>query len=128
MVAALDTLSGSVTRVSAYGFQLDGVDTWYNCSKFVPGLTLPEKGESVRIAVNAKGFVTVIEPLSEPEPQIDPDALGPAPAASRPDRETAITRMACLNTATAVLSSGGRAVDADAVLTLAGRLEGWVSR
>jgi hypothetical protein len=36
--------------------------------------------------------------------------------------------MACLNTATAILSSGGRATDLAAVLAVAEELEAWVLR
>jgi len=45
-----------------------------------------------------------------------------------PDRDTRIMRQAVLNTATAILASGGRATDAKAVFELAAALERWVSR
>jgi hypothetical protein len=50
--------------------------------------------------------------------------LGPP----RPDRDTVITRLAVLNTATAILSAGGLPVVASEVVALAGQLEAWATR
>jgi hypothetical protein len=45
-----------------------------------------------------------------------------------PDKDTRITRMNVLSTATALLSSGYREADPEAVITLAERLERWITR
>ncbi len=52
----------------------------------------------------------------------------PKPNHERPDREICITRMACLNTATAILSAGNRPVDITSVLSHATILEQWIVR
>ena len=45
-----------------------------------------------------------------------------------PERESVITRLAVLNTATAILSSGARATTPEDVVKLAKRLEDWATR
>lgn len=71
-------------------------------------------------------------PVPEPPPTFSERAAAPAPPAApaqrRPGREVVVTRLACLNTAAAVLSSGARVAEPEAVLALAEQLERWVLR
>jgi len=115
-------VEGTVSRINGHGFQLVGRDGWLNVSKYAnPAPELPSEGASVRIGLDKAGFVRSIEQLAA-GPEVEPTPVGNV------DRETRIGRMAALNTATAILSSGGQQASVKDVLTLAGQLEAWGSR
>ena len=121
-------LEGTVGRVNDHGFTLAGRDGWLNFSKFAGELTLPDAGDHVLATLDKGGFVRACTVLSstaaasqDAPTRAEPGTTGPV------DRETRITRSACLNTAVAVLVSHG-AVDPELLLSLAERLEAWVVR
>jgi hypothetical protein len=120
MVAELTTNSveGVVLKVNERGVLLEDSGAWRNVSKFAGELLMPEPGEAVRLTLDKAGFIRQIAVLRAGEPLRFPAA----------DRETCITRMACLNTATAITSSGGQATDLASVLAVAEELEAWVLR
>jgi hypothetical protein len=145
-----DVVEGVVSKANERGVLLTGEDAWINVSKFAqPAPKLPRRGEHVRLHLDRYGFIRDVEALrdeeraryavvpsedgvdaptpEEPSRQVERAENRPL-ATNSPDRELRITRMACLNTATAILSSGGRAADPEAVLALATRLEAWVCR
>jgi len=78
----------------------------------------------VCMGLDKSGFVRTVEPLLT---IVNTPANEVLPIGTRPDRETCITRMACLNTATSVLTCNGP-VDVAELLQLAGTLEEWVTR
>jgi hypothetical protein len=126
-------LEGTVSRVNERGLLLEGEATWRNVSKFAGGIWLPDVSERVRLVLDSAGFIRKIEPLDAPAPSPSVDTSPAAPvstAVSEPhapaDRDTRISRMACLNTATAILSSGGAPTDLAAALAVAEELERWV--
>lgn len=114
------TREGSVQQTNGTGFKLDG--QWVNLSKFAKpeDVPMPVTGSTVRVHLDPKGFVRKVETLATPEP---------APARSTPTgRDGVVTRLAVLNTATAILGSGNRPVDPVDVVRLAGQLETWATR
>jgi hypothetical protein len=56
------------------------------------------------------------------------DNTSPPASSTRPDRDAIVTRLATLNTATAILSAGGLPVVASEVFALAAQLEAWATR
>lgn len=77
----LTNVEGVVSRVSPYGFQLQGREGWLNISKFVePKPELPRFGAKIKVGLNNAGFVCTITtagsaqrterepPPPEPEP------------------------------------------------------------
>jgi hypothetical protein len=146
-----DTVSGVVSRVAGHGFQLAGRDSWLNLSKYAkPAPLLPRGGMHVEVGLDRAGYVRAVHLLAAPQEDSPANAAAraskllypsddqPAPAVEQrtdhsvpnapPDRDTRIMRQAVLNTATAILGSGGRGVNGADVLALAATLEGWVSR
>ena len=121
-----EQLAGVVTCSNVKGFQLEGHDGWLNISKFAAGVAAPERGARVVAGLDKAGFVRTVETVSPIGEYVGNES---ATSGTRPDREVCITRMACLNTATAILSSGGSPVgDVAAVLSTAAQLEAWVCR
>src|SRR5206468_1785696 len=111
-------VEGTVERVTGHGFRLVGQEQWLNLSRYAaPRPELPAVGATVRVGLDKDGFVRTIDVLVPPadEPRTAPASL------AAPDREQRITRMACLNTATAILSSQGPVEIAD-VLAVAAEL------
>jgi hypothetical protein len=117
-----------------------------NISKYAkPAPLLPREGMRVEVGLDPAGYVRAVH-LVAPQQEDSPPGEAPGasellylnnealtPAAERrtaqvPDRDTRIMRQAVLNTATAILGSGGRDISVADVLTLAARLEAWVSR
>jgi hypothetical protein len=123
-------VEGVVGRVNERGVLLEGREGWLNISKFAGGVVLPEPGARVRLSLDNAGFIRGIETLAAPAPlgQEDGSALAGFPVSVASVRDVRIMRQAVLNTATAILSSGGRATDAAAVIALAEELEAWVTR
>jgi hypothetical protein len=134
MVAEVERIEGTVARVNGSGFQLTGRPGWLNLSKFArPAPALPGEGERVAVSLDGRGYVRAVERLAAPLPDAAPvsasggegEASSPA---SPPDKDMRIVRMNALSNAIAVLASGGRAVQAADVFTLAAQFEGWVNR
>jgi len=110
-------ITGKVLRTNGNGFKLESQDKWLNISKYAQDVQMPEVGQQVKVSLDSAGFVRKVEKMPGQQP-------GPANGS----RDTTITRLAVLNTATAILSSGNQVVDADEVLALATRLEAWATR
>ena len=122
-----DTIEGTVARVGSYGFTLDGREGWVSISKFAePRPDLPVEGARIRAELDRSGYARTIEVLELPEP-VAP-ARNDGGAQLLPERDTRIMRQAVLNTAVALLSSGGRETNLDAVIATAETLEQWVTR
>lgn len=148
------TISTQVAMVSArneHGVKLDGDPAWFNYSKFAAkdALTPPPVGARAVVVFDKAGYIRAISPAGEgsglqpdpaptaPAPTVESPATTPESGPTRtephvphgvPCADRRIARMAALNTATAVLSSGGRAVDANEAIALAAKLEAWVYR
>ena len=134
MVAQTDVIEGKVARVNPNGFRVVGRDRWFNLSRYGERPPLPLPGQWVKAAVDERGFLQSVEVVpAELSTGVGAQAVtapesNPGATASHPDKDMRITRLAVLNTATALLSSGGRRADGDAVIALAARFEGWVTR
>lgn len=151
----LTTILGTVAQVNDKGLKLEGAAGWLNVSKFAVGVVMPTRGQWVTVTLDGKGFVRAILPAYPPEspapvavapaqppaapvvgtaPELKPEAPDwPLPwegdAEQQPGTQRIISRQAVLNTATAILSSGGRAIaDPAEVVGLAAQLEKWVYR
>ena len=119
-----EQVAGVVTCSNSKGFQLEGRDGWLNISKFAAGVAAPERGARVVAGLDKAGFVRTVELV-----EVSSAEAPPTEPRTSPDRETAITRMAAINSAIALLSSGGRAIgDVASVLETAARFEQWVCR
>jgi hypothetical protein len=134
--AQLETRDVQVQQVNGHGFKSTDGD-WYNASKFArpEDVVLPKPGERVQVSLDRSGFVRKIAsatlPTTAPEPTPQPPVVEAATVAAhiqQDDKGTAITRMNVLTTAAAILASGGRVADPNDVLSLAARLEVWVTR
>lgn len=122
-----DAIEGVVARVGSYGFTLDGREGWVSISKFAdPRPDLPVEGARIRAELDRSGYARTIEILEMPEPGTS-NRDGATPLLL-PDRDTRIMRQAVLNTAVALLSSGGRETNLDDVIATAEALEQWVVR
>ena len=120
----IEYVEGTVGRYNERGFTLRERDGWLNISRYAtPAPPIPNEGARVRAGIDGSGFVRTVEVLEPPPAASRPDGMPVAPA-----REVAVTRMACLNTATAILSSGGRRTEPADVVSLAEELERWVLR
>ena len=132
-----EVLTGTVSRVNERGLILNDEDCWLNVSRYAkPAPVLPRVGESVRVYLDKDGYVRDVErvpyevdvpPPEEPSRQVEATRSNGSTALT-PDRDLRICRQAVLNTATAILSSGGLPASPDEVLALAERLEAWVGR
>lgn len=125
------TYTGRVVSVNPKGLKLDGHDDWYNVSKFATDVILPERGETVTVVVDGKGFLRAVQPYhgAVPAPSAATATLAPcAPsgwAATSKDRT--ITRLACLKAAAEFSASKQASSSAD-VLLVAAAWERWVLR
>lgn len=118
------TFTGRVAAVNERGLRLDGHDSWLNVSKFAVGVVLPERGATVTVTVDSKGFIRSLE-TAEPGPAAIRGGSGaPEPASAR---ETAITRLAVLKAAAAFAASRDGLKSGD-VLKIAESWERWVNR
>jgi hypothetical protein len=122
------TYSGRVAAVNPKGLRLDGHESWFNISRFATDVVLPERGETVTVVVDGKGFLRAIQPLDgpgatngshDPTPASAPGAIG--------TKDRTITRLAVLKAAAAFAASRPEASSAD-VLKVAEAWERWVLR
>ena len=134
---------GTVAAVTAKGLKLDGAAEWLNFSRYTP-VQPPERGASIVVIHDDRRFIHAIASMEptptsadaafrarlavEPVEPMQPVQPEPAPAGPPAGKDRTITRLAVLNTATAILSSGGQPADPDAVIALAARLEAWATR
>lgn len=58
------TFTGRVVSVNERGLRLEDHESWYNVSKFAPGVVMPARGAVVTIAVDSKGFIRSCEPFN----------------------------------------------------------------
>jgi hypothetical protein len=145
-----DFVEGVVGRVNERGIQFEGSSEWLNVSKYAkPAPKLPKPGEHVQLTLDGQGYIRTVDVLHDeararyeagpPDDGVDiPPPEEPSRQVERnlvtqhdqvaPDKDTQIRRMNALSTATAILSSGGRACEPDDVLALAAQLEAWVGR
>jgi hypothetical protein len=138
-------VEGRFARVNDHGLQLVGEDSWLNISRYAkPAPKLPRVGDLAYCVLDKEGYVRSIDVLhDEPRARYDVEDGVDVPAPEEPsrqverplpignavpDKDTQIRRMNALSTATAILSSGGRAVDLGEVTALAEILERWVTR
>lgn len=137
------TFTGKVIKANDSGVIIDTMpDVWLNKSSRgdAAALTLPQVGQTVSIeatpwkdrlyiqsiAVNGTGTTSHTAAHHAPESAHDAQETS-----QEPDRERRIARMACLNTATALLSHNvpvGECIRAEVLEALAARLESWVYR
>ncbi len=127
----VEEISGVVEAANPRGLLLAGREGWLNISRYAdPVPEIPAEGSLVRLGLDKAGFIRTIA--------VEAEAERPAFAAVSESaggygqtfgvRDQRIMRQAVLNTATAILSSGGREAEPDDVIALAERLESWVTR
>jgi hypothetical protein len=138
-ISHTEVIEGRVAKANEHGIVLEGQIPWFNISKYAkPRPVVPHTGEHVRLILDKDGYVREVERVpyetdgvdspapEEPSRQVEAPSRGAHHAA--PDKDQRITRMACLNTATAILSSGGKTTVVADVMAAAEVLEGWVCR
>jgi len=128
-----EEITGTITTANERGLKLAGEEFWRNVSKFVDDVVIPGKGTRVVLGLDKAGFIRhlVVADTREHDPETRcGENLGVRSdnAGERPDKDCQIRRMNALSTATAILLSGGRAAEIDAVLFAAETLERWVTR
>lgn len=123
------TYTGVVRSVNERGLKLDGHDSYFNVSKFAPPITLPERGETVTVCVDAKGFLRSCELADGPAPIAGgSDAVRAAQGRSgASDKDRTITRLAVLKAAAEYAASKPESKSTD-VLAIAAAWERWVNR
>lgn len=121
---ATTTIEGTITKTNGKGFQIAEQEGWLNISKWAnpSEAAMPALGAKVMLTLDGSGFVRKI--TEKASPAVEPAAM-PATVDAKDKR---ITRLAVLNTATSILSSGNRATSAKDVVELAAKLEAWVTR
>jgi hypothetical protein len=142
MAQQLSTFTATVAKVSDRGFKIAEGDWWLNWSRFAGDRTTPPVGVKVNVTVDGREFVQhveVVQPTPPPAaiatvttsapsaPAIEPAAPSAIWNAQDP-RGKVILHESVLNSAVAILSSGGRVVDPKDVVALAERLGQWVTR
>ncbi|MDP9224005.1 MAG: hypothetical protein M3P18_09130 [Actinomycetota bacterium] len=143
MAMSLEQSDVEVLQTNGTGFRTRERG-WVNVSRYAnpTDVLLPSVGERVVLHLDKAGFVRRIEPVAPiatqnaPQTRTGPMAGQTAPEAivstsgpiAQDDRGIVITRLAVLNTAVALLSSGGGATTLEEVLDVAARLEAWATR
>jgi hypothetical protein len=135
-MTTLELVNGTVDRVNAKGFRLQGESDWRNYSRYAdPADILPPSiGAPVAVSVDSSGFVRAVQVVGEranerpSSPVRETHTELPAMPVTRPEKDIVVTRLAVLNTATAIASSGGQETDLRTVLALAEELEQWAIR
>jgi hypothetical protein len=131
-----ELISGTIDRVNAKGFRLQGEGDWRNYSRYAdPADILPPSiGAAVAVSVDSQGFVRSVQVVGERTHERDsfsvrePAHEAPLACSPRLEKDIVVTRLAVLNTATAIASSGGQETDLVTVLALAEELEAWAVR
>jgi len=118
------TFTGRVAAVNERGLRLDGHESWFNVSKFAAGVVLPERGATVTVSVDNKGFLRAVAPANGAAPSPLPVAGG---SQSATDRDRTITRLAVLKAA-AEFGAARPSVKSGEVLAIAESWERWVYR
>lgn len=117
------TYTGRVVSVNPKGLKLDGHDDWYNVSKFATDVILPERGDTVTVVVDGKGFLRAVQSIDGPS-STNGTSHAPLPTAGR---ETTITRLAVLKAA-AEFGAARPSLKSGDVLAIAESWERWVLR
>jgi hypothetical protein len=110
-----EAIEGTVQAVNEKGVKVNG--SWYNRSQYGPDGALPRKGEHVVLQVSGGKWIKSWRPLDGPTAQTH----------NGTQRETTITRLACLKAAAEFAASRPDAKSAD-VLKIAEAWEAWVNR
>lgn len=133
MVASLSlstTFTGRVRSVNPKGLKLEDHEDWLNVSKFATDVVMPERGETVTVVVDGKGFVRAIQPhdgpAAAPSGATATLATG-APSAAPTSKDRTITRLAVLKAAAEFSASKPESKSGD-VLLIAASWERWVLR
>jgi len=126
----VEEISGLIEAANPRGLLLAGREGWLNISRYAdPVPAIPPEGSLVRLGLDKAGFIRTIDVEAEAErPAFAVSETAGAYGQTFGLRDQRIMRQAVLNTATAILSSGGREADPDEVVALAERLESWVTR
>lgn len=125
MASMSSTFTGRIVSVNDKGLKLEGHETWLNVSKFAPAVVLPERGETVTVCVDSKGFIRSVERLDGPAAiRGGSDAPGPS---SAQHKDRTITRLAVLKAAAEYAASKPESKSGD-VLKIAASWERWVLR
>jgi hypothetical protein len=115
-----ETLEGTVDRANARGVKLTNRDDYLNFSKYAdPPIAPPRRGASVRLGLDADGFVRELQVL---------DTSGPAPTDDRSREIRRMAAMKCAATITAAALQSNAEARADHVFTLADRLLAWLEK
>lgn len=123
------TYTGRVVSANPKGIRLDGHDEWLNYSKFATDIIPAERGQSVTVTVDSKGFIRTLQPLDGPDATNGAhDAVRAAQTRAAPSaRDTAITRLAVLKAASEFAAARPMLKSGD-VLMIAASWERWVNR
>ncbi len=134
-------LEGRVTAANGNGFKLHNVADWLNLSKYAKpaDVFVPRVGEHVRVKVDNSNFVRSVAGLpvaggeaqpgaQEAQPEAAPEPRTEAIMSQVDAKDLRITRLACLNTSTAIIAGSTGRANPDEVIALAERLESWVLR
>jgi hypothetical protein len=135
-MVTMTLIEGVIDRVNAKGFRLQGESDWRNYSRFAdPADILPPNiGDAVAVSVDSQGFVRSVQVVGERTNERASSSVrertyeATQACNPRPEKDVIVTRLAVLNTATAITSSGGQETDLVTVLALAEELEQWVIR
>ena len=136
------TYTGRVVSVNERGFKLDGHTDWLNVSKFAPAFELPERGATVTVTVDSKGFLRSCEVVDGPAAiagasdavashqssvlSFQSSALKTDNSQLTTRREATITRLAVLKAAAEF--AAGRDLKSGDVLKIAESWERWILR
>ena len=64
----VEHIVGVVQSANEHGVHLAGEDDWRNFSKWAQGVTLPARGQHVRLGLDGAGFVRELQVLDEYPP------------------------------------------------------------
>jgi hypothetical protein len=121
----VDHAEGVVQSSNDRGLRLVGETDYRNVSKYAePPITAPARGSSVRLGLDASGFVRVVEVLNGGTPSA-------ATSSSPTTRDRTITRLTVLKAAANFLGLMGQSreeVRSDHVLLLADKWLAWVEQ
>lgn len=123
------TYTGRIAAANVKGIRLEDHTEWLNYSKFATDIIPAERGQTVTVTVDAKGFIRTLQPLDGPAPIAGAsDAPRVAQSRSEPSqRDVTITRLAVLKAA-AEFAAGRHDLKSGEVLKIAESWERWVNR